>query len=404
MLLVDVAAASAAHTVSLLRTRLEEGGFPVALGLACAPRDGREPTALRACCETGLRSSEPEAPAEAQFDRGIIQRLSATIERVASSSLTVLILGETGVGKEVMARTLHERSSRRDAPMVSLNCAAFSEQLIESELFGHERGAFTGATQQKVGLLESARGGTVFLDELAEMPLSLQAKLLRVLEAREVLRVGSLRPRPIDVRFIAATNRDLSAEVAAGRFRQDLFFRVNGVTLVIPPLRDRPGEIEPLARAFLAQACAQAGRARVPTFSSSALDLLRSHQWPGNIRELRNLIERAVLLCDGDVIGVEHCTDRLSSLSSASLRSAPPVHGPAEASVAGATGAGARTIVPPDAREGASDERRRLLDALERCAGNQTHAARLLGISRRTLIHRIEAFDIPRPRKRDDAP
>jgi two-component system, NtrC family, response regulator AtoC len=308
----------------------------------------------------------------------------STLDRIAASAINVLILGETGVGKEVMARRMHERSPRADAPLLSVNCAAFTESLLESELFGFERGAFTGATQSKPGLLESAQGGTVFLDEVGEMPLSLQAKLLRVLEQREVLRIGALKTRPIDVRFLSATNRDLEAEIAAGRFRRDLYFRLHGIAVTVPPLRERLHQIEPLARAFVAEACAQSRRGIVPDIAPNALALLNRYAWPGNIRELRNVMERAVVLCAGDTIGLQHLpAEKMAPV--VDLGDVP--HGREVEQLAALYG------IDPER------ERARILDALTECRGNQTQAAKRLGISRRTLVTKLGQYDLPRPRK-----
>jgi transcriptional regulator with PAS, ATPase and Fis domain len=248
---------------------------------------------------------------------------------------------------------------------VSFNCAAFSEALLESELFGHERGAFTGAVHEKTGLLESAPGGTIFLDEIGEMPLALQAKLLRVLEEKKVTRVGALAARPIDVRFVAATNRDLEAEVDHGAFRRDLYYRLSAFTIAIPPLRERVGEIAPLARGFVEEAAVRAHR-RVPELSAEAIATLEAMPWPGNVRELRNTIDRALVLATGDLIEACHLGEELA---------------PAK-------------LAPEPA-----DERERIRRALEQCAGNQTKAARVLGIARGTLIARMEQYGLPRPKK-----
>jgi transcriptional regulator with GAF, ATPase, and Fis domain len=311
-----------------------------------------------------------------------IHRLAA---RVAAGSISVLLLGETGTGKGVLARQLHELSPRREQRFLRLDCAALAETLLASELFGHEKGAFTGAVAAKPGLLEAASGGSVFLDEVGELPASIQVRLLGVLEAREVLRVGGLAPRPVDVRFIAATNRDLAADVAAGRFRQDLYYRLAGATLILPPLRDRPAEIEALARAFLGEAAA--AMAAPPALSPEALRALVDRSWPGNVRELRNVVERAVLLAGAGPITTEHLPmDRLRA--GASPAAAPPAPAPVPApSAAPAPASG-----DPD--------RRRILDALAACAGNQTRAARMLGMSRGTLIARLSAYGIARPRRR----
>ncbi|WP_394833374.1 sigma-54 dependent transcriptional regulator [Pendulispora rubella] len=306
--------------------------------------------------------------------------------RVAASDISVLLLGETGCGKEILAETVHRHSRRKDRPMLRLNCAALSESLLESELFGHEKGAFSGATQTKSGLLEIVNGGTVFLDEVGEMPLSLQAKLLRVIEDRKVTRVGGLRPRDINVRFVTATNRNLSAEVALGTFRADLYYRFNGVALHIPPLRERPSEIEPLATMFLERAAKEAGR-RPPRLSPEVRVLLRRHTWPGNVRELRNIAERALAVCaDSDTITMDHL----------------PVEEMARAATALRDHAQAPAISPhaPMSPTRGRSERQRIADALQQCAGNQSSAAKMLGISRTTLVSRLIEYNLPRPRAR----
>jgi hypothetical protein len=221
------------------------------------------------------------------------ERVPDVIHDIAASTTSVLVLGETGVGKEVLSHTLH-RLSGRTGPCLRINCAALAESLLESELFGHEKGAFTGAERTKLGLIESAHGGTVFLDEIGECAPALQAKLLRMLEAGEVTRVGAVHPISIDVRFVAATSRDLAAEVAAGRFRADLYYRLDGVSLLIPPLRERSGMIIPLALQFIA--AAQAGRADPSDVSAAFLARLEAHDWPGNVRELKATVERALLI------------------------------------------------------------------------------------------------------------
>ena len=318
-----------------------------------------------------LMRGEAEVPAPTpQRADGAMARAERLLERVAPGEISVLIQGETGVGKEVFAERLHVRSKRAKHPLLRLNCGGFTETLLDSELFGHEKGAFTGADKAKPGLLESAGGGSVFLDEIGELPLGLQARLLRVLQDRKVQRIGALEPRAIDIRFISATNRDLSAEVAAGRFRQDLFYRLNGVTIWIPPLRERSGEIAALAQQFLGEAGAQIGR-RVH-LSRAALARLEQHAWPGNIRELRNAIERAALIAD-DEIGEEHLQ-----------------LGPAAPEAAPSSG-----LLHEDVE---SLERRRIVEVLEACGGNQTRAARELGISRGTLISRLKQYGITRPR------
>jgi DNA-binding NtrC family response regulator len=316
----------------------------------------------------------------------------ALVRDVAASPASILILGETGVGKEVLAATLHELSGRTGG-FTRINCAALSESLLESELFGHEKGAFTGAAAQKIGLLEAAHGGTVFLDEVGEMPLSVQAKLLRAVEHREVLRLGSTRPIAIDVRFLAATNRDLPAEVASGAFRRDLYFRLDGVTLVIPPLRERRGLVGPLALRFLEAANARAGK---PTrLGAEVLAALEAYPWPGNVRELKAVIERAVLLARTGDIGVRHLAFVRAPTPAAvpeARPEAPPASPVARAPVAAVDPALAYL---DDAQQA---DRALLLGVLDECAGNQTRAAKKLGISRTTLVTKLRLYRIPRPR------
>jgi transcriptional regulator with PAS, ATPase and Fis domain len=386
------------------------------LGLAYWPRNARSPETLLAAAGLALHGRE-EQPVSQVPASGAIEALRPLVERVAVNDINVLILGETGVGKEVLARRIHELSPRAKKPMLAVNCAALSDTLLESELFGHERGAFTGAVQAKPGLLEVAEGGSVFFDEIGEMPLVIQAKLLRVVEERSVTRVGGLRARLIDVRFMAATHRDLEAEIQNGNFRQDLYYRLNGVSLMVPPLRERTNEIRTLSHLFVNEFAQQAQR-KPPTISSRALALLDRYAWPGNVRELRNVMQRAVMLCQADEIDlVDLPTERLGrtlprdrgvslaprqshgiSLAPEHTSGAPERPG----SYSFAPGAEAREV-PDPRREGdaPSEERERIIRALERCGGNQTHAARELGISRRTLISRIERYDLPRPRKRE---
>ena len=318
----------------------------------------------------------------------------------ARSPISILLLGETGVGKEVLARAIHKHSARAQGPFMGINCAAFAESLLESDLFGCEKGAFTGALQARAGLFEAANGGTVFLDEVGELSPGTQAKLLRVLEERVVTRLGSTRPRPIDVRFVSATNRDIEADSQAGRFRQDLYYRLAGISLCIPPLRERPQEIELLVTAFVAAACRQIDRAVPLVVSSAARDRLRAHAWPGNVRELRNVIERATVLCTGGTILPEHLPPSL-------LKSSPAPVSPVTAAAAAPT-----TLPPNEPLAAAKDlqgqikslERARIVEALERCTGNQSYAAELLGMSRGTLIARMAEFGLHRPRKRRSEP
>jgi transcriptional regulator with PAS, ATPase and Fis domain len=263
------------------------------------------------------------------------------------------------------------------------------EALLESQLFGHERGSFTGANQDRPGLFEVADGGTIFLDEIGELPPSIQVKLLRVLEDRRVMRIGGRTAHNVDVRFISATNRDLETDAAKGAFRLDLFYRLNGISLTIPPLRKRVAEIEPLARLFLAEDRRRGDVQSVPSLSEDVLAALVRYQWPGNVRELRHVIERALVLCSGDTVLLEHLPDQVTSTAS-------------ERAAAGSE----RGTGPTREREEVADssERRRIIDALTQCGSNQTEAAKLLGISRRTLLHRLDEYGIQRPRKRATSP
>jgi two-component system response regulator AtoC len=385
LLLVGVAADEATASIQRAMTAKLHGlGAPLRLGVALYPHDGLTPEALMAHACRALRGGKElpaAAPAKAVVLDPAMLALYELAARVAVGNISVLLLGETGSGKEVLAETIHRRSSRRERPLLRLNCAAFTETLLESELFGYEKGAFTGATQSKPGLLETASGGTVFLDELAEMPTSIQAKLLRVVEDRTVIRVGGLKPRPIDVRFISASNRDLDADVARGLFRRDLYYRLNGVTLSIPPLRERPSEIAALAELFLSRAAAELERP-VPALTAEVVERLQRYIWPGNIRELRNVMERAALLCRGRVVTLEQLP--LEKMNAQFGRALPPDAAPPEAGEAGE----------------ADGERQRIIDALEQCAGNQTHAARLLGMARNTLLARLAKYQLRRPRKR----
>jgi two-component system response regulator AtoC len=306
-----------------------------------------------------------------------MQSVVASIERVAVSDMCVLLIGETGVGKEVCAELVHRRSPRAGKRFLRLNCSALAETLIESELFGHEKGAFTGATAARAGLIESANGGTVFLDEIAELPHAVQVKLLRVLDRREVLRIGGRVETNVDVRFVAATHKSLDGEIAAGRFRQDLYYRLAGMKIRIPPLRERRDEIAPLAHQFLAAAAHRQHRA-VVALSPPAVFALMQHNWPGNIRELRNTIERAFVECGGGPIGAEHLSLEIES-----------------------NGAG-RPTIPISVPVGLHDEleeleRRRIEAALAAAGGNQSEAARRLGISRGALLARLRNLGIGRP-------
>lgn len=361
---------------------------------------------VRRAVPLGADGSAPRRPAELVVrpvvrDRGMLE-LYAFARQIAPSLARVLITGETGVGKELMAQAIHKHSPRASRELVVLNCAAIPEGLVESELFGYERGAFSGAVGAKPGLFETAHESTFFLDEVGELPLSVQAKFLRVLETGEVSRLGAVRPTRVDVRIVAATNRHLPAEVASGRFRADLYYRLNGLTISIPPLRERPDDVEELASHFAA------GVRSELKFAEASLAALRAYAWPGNVRELKSVVERVALVNQGSV--VEPTDLMLEATPSAVLASAAEqLGGDATESEAQAQ-AQARTEVYerflpeelPTAVVRAELERRELRrtkEALERTAGNQTEAARLLGISRRTLMNRMDRFGLSRPRK-----
>jgi two-component system response regulator HydG len=326
-----------------------------------------------------------------RHDREIIGR-SAPIRRVmdavrvaAPTRATILLQGESGTGKELIARAIHEQSDRHAQAFVAINCAALPPSLVESALFGHEKGAFTGATKRHVGAFERAHRGTLLLDEVSEMQLDLQAKLLRVLQEHEVERVGGTSPVPIDVRVIATTNRDLRAEVGEGRFRSDLFHRLNVFPVAIPPLRDRREDIHPLAIGFAARTAAELGR-EMPEISHDALELLQHHSWPGNVRELQHAVERAVILCRDSVLRADHFAGRRFGLAPAFgdrtvLRSADGA-GRGEAVYLLRT----RTLSLGDISVAA------IHSALEVSGANITRAAALLGITPRTLSTKMRTY------------
>ena len=322
--------------------------------------------------DSDLASLRGESPGMQRLRATMRQLLEAEARLQDNDAPAVLVRGETGTGKELVARALHHSGPRRDKPFVELNCAALPAQLLESELFGHERGAFTDARERKLGLVETAEGGTLFLDEIGDMEPALQAKLLKLLEERTVRRLGSVREQRVNVRIVAATHRPLDQLVREGRFRADLYFRLRVVQLELPPLRDRGEDIVHLALHFLDQHATRYGL-RAPQLGADAAQALRAHSWPGNVRELRNLLEQAVLLCQADTLGVHDL-----GLLSADTGLLTPQALPAGAS----RGADTRTL--PEM------EREALEQALSLCGGNVSRAARHLGISRDTLRYRID--------------
>lgn len=311
----------------------------------------------------GAASLRDRLPAGFVCESPAMCRVVQTAAVVAPSSAPILILGPSGAGKEMIAQLIHAWSPRAKGPMVAANCAGLPESLIESELFGHSKGAYTGASEARQGFFRAAHGGTLFLDEIGELPLHLQPKLLRALESGRITPVGSDVPVEVDTRLVAATNRDLGEAVQQGKFRDDLYYRINVVELAVPPLSDRYDDILPLARRFAAEFAG--GPVRL---SPQAVQCLLSHRWPGNVRELRNAIQRACLLCRGDVILPEHLPPKIAETAGGHA---------------------------PDASVGrlSQVERATILATLAECNGNRTHAAKKLGISRRALIYKLRAIE-----------
>jgi DNA-binding NtrC family response regulator len=315
----------------------------------------------------------------------VMQEVFSLIQRLAPHAKVVLIGGDTGTGKELAARAFHHAGTRRTKPFVTINCSAVVDTLFESELFGHMRGAFTGAVESKAGVFEAAHGGTLFLDEVGELPLSVQAKLLRALEYGEVQRVGSLQPKRVDVSVVAATNRDLRAEVAAGRFRGDLFYRLNVVELILPPLRDRREDIPYLTAAFMRE-CAARMRKPIHGLTPAAERVLLNARWEGNVRELKNVIERACMLTEGTLLSERELAGAFGPELQTSALSRGRIADP--------PGRGAEPAAPLEAIE-----REHILDVLRQVNGNRMAAAKVLGISRRALYRRLDRHHLA-----DEAP
>ena len=374
------------------------GGAPVEVkvGLAVFPRHGTKPDEILGRARSALRTARggraevvtaPAAEARTPETDVVVvdpqmRRVYQLVQKVADTPMTVLIIGETGTGKEVVAEALHRQSSRKARPFVRLNCACLPETLLESELFGHERGSFTGADKRKIGFFEAADGGTIFLDEIGEITAAVQAKLLRVLEEHKITRVGGTQEIAVDVRVVCATNRDLESEVTRGAFREDLYFRISAFTILVPPLRDRKSEILPLTDYFLGVMAREHGMAP-PRVADEARRALERYSWPGNVRELRNALERALVLHAGGVVELEDLPERLREETE--MRGGPALPLPV-------------TDGGVDVRQQIADvERASILAVLEACGGNQTHAARKLGLSRRALIYRMEKHGLKPP-------
>jgi DNA-binding NtrC family response regulator len=308
-----------------------------------------------------------------------MKQVVSLADQIAGSDASIMITGESGVGKEVLARYVHKKSKRKDKPFIAVNCAAIPEQLLESELFGHEKGAFTGAVARRIGKFEEADGGTLLLDEISEMDLRLQSKLLRALQERVIDRVGGAKPVPVNIRVLATSNRDLNALVRAGEFREDLLYRLNVVNLRIPPLRERKDDLAALAQFFIDKYARSNGRP-ARRLSKEGLAQVMEHRWPGNVRELENAMHRAVLLANGEDVGAD------------AIRApdgAPVGHRDATGDAIEAAQAAARNLV---GRTVAEVEQDLILETLTHCLGNRTHAAHILGISIRTLRNKLKQY------------
>lgn len=387
----------------LAEIRIRKPGLPVLLMTAFGDVDKAVAAMRGGACDFMLKPFEPKALLE-QIERyaippaaeGVVAADPKTRDvlllaaRVAKSDATVLLTGESGTGKEVFARYIHDQSLRAKGPFVAINCAAIPDNLLEATLFGHEKGAFTGAQTAQAGKFEQADGGTLLLDEISEMPLGLQAKLLRVLQEREVERVGGKRPLPVDIRVLATSNRNMAAEVAAGRFREDLFYRLNVFPIAIPSLRDRVGDIVPLANHFLALHGARLGR--VAKIASTAAAKLAGYAWPGNVRELENVMQRALILASDESIEAEHLLlpEHVARVDVVGVTVLPAEHAvpiPAQALRAGSP------TVSSDIPSNMKDlERQHILDTLAKVGGSRKKAIELLGISERTLRYKLKQY------------
>ena len=358
------------------------GAPPLSCNVVTFPEDGASVEELISAVQSPRQSRDPDERAASGAviaKSAAMKAVMATVKKVAQSTIAVLITGETGTGKEVIARAIHDGGPRKKAPMRSINCAAIPQTLIESVLFGHEHGAFTGADKQAKGIFEQAQGGTVLLDEIGELAPSAQAALLRVLETKKVTRVGGDREIDVDVRVVAATHRDLEAMVEAGRFRQDLLYRLNTMTLRLPSLRERTDEIKPLAERFLQEAAKQAAN-DVRSIDPKALAALETYSWPGNVRELRNAIDRAVALAENKTVMLADLPDRIRGASKSTTIPSQDSSGDA---------------LPSDYKDHLRKyEAELIVKALHKHGGNQTEAAKALGLPLRTLVHKITTYGI----------
>lgn len=410
----DLLMVEVSHDIPHLVPQLRAEHFSIPV-IACGI--GTEPKAAAAAIRGGAKEYIPLPPdaeliaavleavtEESQsfiYNDQVMKNIAALAEQVAPSEASILITGESGTGKEVMARYVHQKSRRANKPFVAVNCAAIPENLLESELFGHEKGAFTGAVARRVGKFEEADGGTLLLDEISEMDVRLQAKLLRAIQERQIDRVGGSRPVNVNIRIIATSNRDLQSEVKDGNFREDLFFRLNVVNLCVPPLRERPEDVALLAKHF-ATKYAEVNHVNAREISDDALTMLKSHDWPGNVRELENAIHRAVLLATGDTIApaailLPDASGNLSGTQTAPQGTTGEMAtgtSPVEGDDSSGVGLVGKTV--------AEVERDLIIDTLKHCLGNRTHAANILGISIRTLRNKLNQYNadgvsVPQP-------
>ena len=381
----------------LAEIRLRKPGLPVLLMTAFGDVDKAVAAMRGGACDFMLKPFEPKAlieqiaryaqPPRGEVPSGVIAGDQRTKEvlllasRVARTDATVLLTGESGTGKEVFARYIHDQSNRGRGPFVAINCAAIPDNLLEATLFGHEKGAYTGAQGAQAGKFEQANTGTLLLDEISEMPLSLQAKLLRVLQEREVERVGGKKPIPLDIRVLATSNRDMAAEVAAGRFREDLYYRLNVFPLQIPALRERPGDIVPLANHFLAQHGTRLGKSA--RLAASGAAKLAAYHWPGNVREMENVLQRAIIMAPGDLIEGEHLMLAGGPAAAAPVAHAAPATEPATPESLAAAGN------PANMKD---LERQHILDTLAKVGGSRKKAVEALGISERTLRYKLKQY------------